>query len=131
MEEAAEFHLCNGLTFAFSTVEREAIGFSIAGEKFEADPSERQTLQLVAAFALGCAVSLSGMQRKRDTVHLSPRQRDVLHCASDGLSVQETAVRLKISRNTADSHLRAVRTRFGVTSTVQAVAEGFRRGLIR
>ncbi|TRC98426.1 LuxR family transcriptional regulator [Mesorhizobium sp. WSM4303] len=131
MEEATEFRLCEGLTLAFSTLERQAFGFSVAGEKLELDPYERLALQLVAAYTCGSATLLAEARRERGPVHLSPRQRDVLHWVSEGLTVDEIGDRLNISSHTADMHLRAVREKFGVTSSIQAVAEAFRHGLIK
>lgn len=130
MDEAGEFRLKEGLTFAFSTVERRPVGFSLAGEKLDTDPSERAALEFIAVYALGCAIVLAEGNRSRAPVHLSPRQHDVLRWASEGLTVNQIADRLGISDHTADTHLRMVRERFGVTSTVQAVAEALRLGLI-
>jgi len=130
MQEATEFGLSEGLTIAFSTIERHQVGFSIAGEKLDPDPCEQLALQLVGAYALGCAYVLAEPQHHYKPVHLSPRQRDVLHWASEGLTLDNIAERLNISSNTADTHLRVVRERLGVSSTIHAVAEAFRLGLI-
>ncbi|MET2831029.1 helix-turn-helix transcriptional regulator [Mesorhizobium shangrilense] len=130
MDEAKEFRLDEGFTIAFSTIERHPVGFSIAGEKLNPDPCDRLALQLIMAYAFGCASALIGGVRHRKSVHLSPRQRDVLRWAAEGLTLDEIAARLNISSNTADTHLRAVRDRLGVSSTIHAVAEAFRLGLI-
>ncbi|MBZ9683913.1 LuxR family transcriptional regulator [Mesorhizobium sp. ESP6-5] len=130
MDEAKEFGLDQGLTIAFSTLERNPVGFSIAGEKLDSDPCDRLALQFVMAYAFGCASALVGGELCRKSVHLSPRQRDVLRWASEGLTVDEIAQRLNISSNTADSHLRSVRERLSVSSTIHAVAEALRLGLI-
>lgn len=130
MEEAAEFRLKDGMTLAFSTVERRPIGFSIAGETLELDPSQRGAVGLVAAYALGHAIEICEGSVSRQPVRLSPRQHDVLRWAAEGLTVDEIADRLGVSSHTADTHLRAVREKLGVTSTVRAVADAFRIGLI-
>ncbi|AZO68054.1 LuxR family transcriptional regulator [Mesorhizobium sp. M6A.T.Cr.TU.016.01.1.1] len=130
MEEANEFNLREGLTLALSTVEGRPIGFSIAGEKLDPDPGERLSLQFVAAYALGCAIAIADGNQKQNLVHLSRRQIDVLHWASEGLTVDEIGERLNISSHTADTHLRTVREKLGVTSTIHAVAEALRTGLI-
>lgn len=129
MSEAKEFGLQHGLTMALSTVERQAVGFSVAGERLEVDPHDRLTLELVCAYALGCAIVLTEGRQNR-APQMSKRQIDVLHWASEGLTVDQTADRLGISCHTADMHLRAVREKLGVTSTIHAVAEAFRLGLI-
>ncbi|RUY21273.1 LuxR family transcriptional regulator [Mesorhizobium sp. M7A.F.Ca.US.001.04.1.1] len=130
MDEATEFKLCEGFTIPFATLERQAVGFSVAGEKVDPDPHDRLAFQFVAACAFGCAAVLAVGERNSEQVRLSPRQRDVLRWAAEGLTVDEVADRLAISRNTADTHLRAARARLGVASTVHAVAEAFRHGLI-
>ncbi|MER9947308.1 LuxR family transcriptional regulator [Mesorhizobium sp. M0047] len=130
MDEATEFKLCEGFTIPFATLERQAVGFSVAGEKLDPDPHDRIAFQFVAACAFGCAAILADGKGNSKPVSLSSRQRDVLSWASEGLTVDEIADRLSISRNTADTHLRAARERLGVASTVHAVAEAFRQGLI-
>lgn len=129
MNEATEFNLNDGFTIAFSTIDRTKIGFSIAGEELDVDPDELPTLQFVAAYASGCAISQT-YRRNSQTVHLSQRQYDVLRWAAEGLTVEEIARKLNISGHTADAHLRAVRAKLGVTSTIHAVAEAFRIGLL-
>jgi LuxR family transcriptional regulator, quorum-sensing system regulator BjaR1 len=130
MYEAAEFDLCQGLTFAFRTLDGQAAGFSLAGKFLDLDPSEQPSLQLIAALAFGCAVGLTEDARKGDAVDLSQRQRDVLHWASEGLKVEAIADRLGISSHTADTHLRLVREKLGATNSIHAVAQAFRLGLI-
>ncbi|MER9136095.1 LuxR family transcriptional regulator [Mesorhizobium sp. M0830] len=130
MDEATEFKLCEGFTIPFATLERQVVGFSVAGEKLDPDPHDRLAFQFVAACAFGCAAILADGKRISKPVRLSPRQQDVLRWASEGLTVDQIADHLSISRNTADTHLRLVRERLGVTSTIHAVAEAFRLGLI-
>lgn len=130
MDEATEFKLREGFTIPFATLESQAVGFSVAGEKLDPDPHERLAFQFVAACAFGSAAVLADGKRNSKQVQLSPRQTDVLRWASEGFTVDEIADRLSISRNTADTHLRSVRVKLGATSTIHAVAEAFRRGLI-
>lgn len=130
MEEATEFKLRKGLTIPFATLEGQAVGFSVAGEKLEPNSHDRLAFQFIAAYAFGCVAVLADGKRNTRPARLSPRQHDVLRWASEGLTVDEIADHLHISRNTADTHLRLVRERLGVTSTIHAVAEAFRLGLI-
>ena len=129
MSEAAQFKLRQGFTISLSTVKRQAIGFSFAGERLELDDYQRLTLELVSAYAVGSAIVLIEHGDNHD-IRLSPRQLDVLRWASEGLKVEEIADRLSISTHTADMHLRIVRERLGVSNTIHAVAEAFRRGII-
>ncbi|MGX9087488.1 helix-turn-helix transcriptional regulator, partial [Mesorhizobium sp. 98Argb] len=130
MAEASEFKLHDGFTVPFATLSGQPVGFSIAGEKLEPDPHDRLAFQFVAACAFGCAAVLADGKRASKPVHLSPRQQDVLRWVAEGLTVDKIADRLNISRNTADTHLRLVRERLGVTNNVHAVTKAFRLGLI-
>ncbi|MFI0846540.1 autoinducer binding domain-containing protein [Mesorhizobium sp. IMUNJ 23232] len=129
MSEATEFRLLEGFTIALSTVERQPIGISIAGERLEFSRRERLSLELISAYAAGCAIVLmeGGL---RPEIRLSPRQLDVLRWASEGLKNEEIADRLSISAHTAEMHLRAIREKLGVTNTVHAVAEALRLRII-
>ncbi|MEJ6780966.1 helix-turn-helix transcriptional regulator [Aminobacter sp. Piv2-1] len=130
MDEAGEFHLRQGLTFAFSAIGGRPVGFSIAGQKIEADTRDRALLQLTTAFAFGNAIMLSNPRHQDKAIRLSPRQLDVLRWAAEGLKVDEIAERLCISGHTADMHLRAIREKLGVSNTLHAVAEAFRLRLL-
>lgn len=130
MDEARAFQLKEGLTCTFSTIERQPIGFSFAGERLDPDPRERAALEFLAAYAVGCAIALVQAQ-SREPVRLSPRQHDVLRWAAEGFTLDQIAERLNLSVNTIDAHLRAIRQRLGVGSTLHAVVEAFRLGLIR
>lgn len=130
MQEATDFRLKHGLTLAFVSIEGRPIGFSLAGENLELDPRQYPTIQLLAACAVGRALEISGRSISRPGLPLSDRQLEVLIWASRGLKPHEIAEQLGISSHTADMHLRAVRQRLGVTSTLHAVAEGLRSGLI-
>lgn len=130
LDEARDFRLHEGLTIGFTTVERRTIGLSFAGERLELEAAECRMLQLLGSYAVGSALVLSEAERRRPPTHLSRRQREVLLWAAEGLRVDEIANRLRISSHTADMHLRAARERLGVSNTVHAVAEAFRRRLL-
>lgn len=130
MHEATEFLLKDGLTLTFSSLERRPIGFSIAGERLDLDASQRRAVELVATFALARAIEICEGSATRQIVRLSPRQHDVLRWAAEGLTIDEIADRLAVSTHTVDTHLRVVREKLGATSTIRAVAEAFRIGLI-
>lgn len=130
MAEATEFRLRDGMTIALRTVEGMLVGFSVAGESLDISAEYGLVLQLIAAFALGHAISLVDGEPPYRSVHLSTRQKDVLRWAAEGLTVDGIAERLTISRNTVDTHLRVVRERLGVSTTIHAVAEALRLSLI-
>lgn len=61
---------------------------------------------------------------------LSARQHRVVELLGEGLRVNEIALRLGISETTVRNHVRAILSRLGCHSQLEAVAEARRRGLI-
>ncbi len=61
---------------------------------------------------------------------LSPRELEVLHLLADGLSTQEIADRLTISRRTVSDHTEAIRGKLAVRNLHGAVSVGYRTGLL-
>ncbi|MET0311482.1 MAG: response regulator transcription factor [Burkholderiaceae bacterium] len=65
----------------------------------------------------------------QDTLGVSTRQREVLHCLLRGMSAKQIARALDISEGTVKSHTVAVFRALGVSSRTQAVVEAHRRGI--
>lgn len=63
-------------------------------------------------------------------IELTPRQRDVLRCLMDGRSRTETGRLLNMSPNTVRTHIGAILQRLQVHTTLAAVAEARRSGLL-
>ncbi|HLY50073.1 MAG TPA: helix-turn-helix transcriptional regulator [Solirubrobacteraceae bacterium] len=61
---------------------------------------------------------------------LTPRERDVLQLAADGLSTPSIAQRLSVSRATVRTHFGNIYLKLDVRSRAGAVAKGMRLGLI-
>lgn len=62
---------------------------------------------------------------------LSAREIEVLELASRGIGNKEIAKRLWISETTVKSHLNHVYEKLGVNDRTAAVAEAFRRAILR
>jgi DNA-binding CsgD family transcriptional regulator len=60
---------------------------------------------------------------------LSARQREVLGLLSEGVRAQEIAQLLGLSPTTVRNHIRAILSRLGCHSQIEAIAEARRRGL--
>jgi DNA-binding NarL/FixJ family response regulator len=61
---------------------------------------------------------------------LTSRERQVLELVAEGLTDDEIAGRLLLSRHTVHRHVANVRTKLGQPSRAAAVAEATRRSLI-
>lgn len=62
---------------------------------------------------------------------LSPREREVLQLAADGLQNRAIAAKLHLSEETVKSHVSSVIRKLDASSRTQAVAEALRRSIIR
>lgn len=61
---------------------------------------------------------------------LSPRENEVLAALGEGLSIQETGVKLGISPHTTNDHVKSIYRKLGISSRAQAATEAMRRGLL-
>ena len=61
---------------------------------------------------------------------LTPRERDVLQLAADGLSTPSIAEHLSVSRATVRTHFGNIYLKLDVRSRAGAVAKGMRLGVI-
>ena len=62
---------------------------------------------------------------------LSKREREVLGLYAEGLRREEIAVRNGVTIETIKSQLKECRRKLGARTTAHAVAQGFRRGVLR
>lgn len=61
---------------------------------------------------------------------LTSRQTEVLTALSYGLTCKEIADALEITEETAKCHIRSIHQRLGVKRNAEAVAWGFRKGVL-
>ena len=61
---------------------------------------------------------------------LTPREREVLQLAAEGLANKQIALSLGISEHTVKFHLSSLYTKLGVTSRTEAIRAGARRGWV-
>jgi len=61
---------------------------------------------------------------------LSPREKEVLSCAADGLGNREIGVKLEISENSVKMHLKRIFFKLGAGDRAEAVSIAQRRGMI-
>ena len=61
---------------------------------------------------------------------LTPREREVLRLASDGLGNKEIAARLNISEHTVKFHVSSILGKLGAATRAEAVSQGIRKGML-
>jgi LuxR family transcriptional regulator, quorum-sensing system regulator BjaR1 len=128
MDEAREFDLCFGFTVPILTLDGRSAGFSIASNRGELPPHSRGSLQLLAMYSFGRALSLADTP---PPVKLTPREADVLQWIAEGKSDWEISKILHVSEHLVDKMARQIRTKFGAANRTQAVAQALRHGIIR
>ena len=65
------------------------------------------------------------------TTALGSREREILRLIADGLENKEIAVKLRRAEGTIRNHVDHLMEKLGARTRAQAVAQGFRRGLLR
>jgi DNA-binding NarL/FixJ family response regulator len=77
------------------------------------------------------AGALSSPDEDTGLVPLSDRESEVLRLLSEGMTNKDVAAALFISRATVKSHIENILRKLEASDRAAAVAEGFRRGLLR
>jgi DNA-binding NarL/FixJ family response regulator len=70
------------------------------------------------------------LQQKNVAIHLTDRERDVLHCVVHGASNEEIADKLNITVGTVKAYLTAIFEKLNVRSRTQAALKALKMGLI-
>jgi DNA-binding NarL/FixJ family response regulator len=91
--------------------------------------SAEELVTSVQAAVVGLQVESPGLARQGDAV-LDARSIRVLRLLADGAETRAIARRLQLSERTVKTLVREVQLSLGATTRAQAVAEGFRMGLI-
>lgn len=84
-----------------------------------------------AALAPSVASRLVNRVRAPEANLLSPRELEVLALVADGATNRAAGARLHLSEATVKTHLLSIYAKLGVGDRAAAVAEGFRRGLLK
>jgi LuxR family quorum sensing-dependent transcriptional regulator len=127
LDEAGDFGLRHGVTVPLHPLEGGIIGLSLAGERLDLPPRALGKITLLATYAIGQTLLLSA---RRPAPDITPRQLEVLKWLVAGKTTGDIAAILGIADDTANNHVRALHTRFGVSSRAQLVAEALRLRLV-
>ena len=93
---------------------------------------------LVKMGASSISEQISGMMKEfgdaketSDSKLLTPRQKEVLECLSEGLSNKQIAYKLGLSEGTVKIHITLLMRALNVTNRVAAIRAGERMGLVK
>jgi DNA-binding NarL/FixJ family response regulator len=70
------------------------------------------------------------MSLSRESISLTPRQREVLHLLADGKTTAEIASELSLSRTTTRNHIANLLAAMGVHNRLQAVLAARKAGIL-
>ncbi|MCS7567085.1 LuxR C-terminal-related transcriptional regulator [Pseudomonas aeruginosa] len=101
---------------------------SLGGEQVDPAPRVRLALSVVAKAAFFAARRLLEAPLGEVYRRLSEREREVLAWTAAGRRQADIAATLGLSERTVENHLRSVRRRLGVATTVQAITIAMRNG---
>lgn len=74
--------------------------------------------------------SMPRVALETESVHLTPREREILALFAEGLGTKAIAGRISISPVTVRNHAQRILAKLGVHSRLAAVARGYRERLI-
>ncbi|MDE2578488.1 MAG: LuxR family transcriptional regulator [Hyphomicrobiales bacterium] len=130
MYEMAEFGLRQGVTVSLPLRGGARAAFSIAGRQMDLSPAQAEKVEFVCQFALTKALSLNASASSRKSPpKLTPRERDVLLCVSEGKTDWEISKILGVSASATDKYMRQLRLKLNAASRAHMVAQAFRAGV--
>ena len=105
---------------------------TVAGRRVEVDISSTQLVHegsIVGVFGLADPTG-EPPRVETNSVHLTPRQLDVLRYVAAGHSTENIAKSLGISVETVRNHVRGLMGRLGVHTRLEAVIRGHELGIV-
>jgi DNA-binding NarL/FixJ family response regulator len=100
-----------------------AVDRVLSGKLYISPPLEERVL--------GNLADVSGGRKRRMTIKLTGRQREVLQLVAEGRSAKEIGAILGISPRTADFHKKELRKHLDVGTTAELVQYALRLGLVK
>jgi len=128
MDEGAEFGLRDGFCIPIHRPGTLPAAVSLAGERLEFSPMEKQLLELCAIQVFDKLEKLMRPVPPAPARRLSDREREVLHWIAAGKSTPAIADILTLSEHTVRGYVKSAMRKLNVTTHAQAVAIGIRLG---
>jgi LuxR family quorum sensing-dependent transcriptional regulator len=128
-DEAQDFELLDGFIMPTLSAGRVPCGVTFGGAHPDLRPAALPSLQLVGTYAY------EGLRRlaegfKRVPPRLTPRELDVLRWSAEGKTAWEIGEILKIGSRTVRAHQDKVKTKYRVSSMVQAAVRAALDGTV-
>lgn len=131
MDEAASVGMADGFCVPIYTVHGFQAAVSFGTTELELDLRQKATLHLMSIYAHNRTREVLGaVDRLPDELGLTPRELECLKWCAAGKTSWEISQILNISQHTADWYLASATKKLHAVNRVQAVAEGFRKGLL-
>lgn len=129
--EARDLGLKDGFCVPIYTLSGFQALVSFAADAIDISEREKSALHLVAIYAHNRVRELIGEEHVLfSRPHLTPREIECLKWCAAGKTSWEIAHILSISHHTADWYLASATRKLNAVNRTQAVAQGFRRGLL-
>jgi len=105
-------------------------GFMLGADDYITKPFDTGEFLARIRRSLRRAGNGNGNAKPRNTLNLSPREREILALLADGKTQKQIAAALVISPKTVATHIQHLLGKLGVHSRTQAVAQAFQLGLV-
>jgi DNA-binding CsgD family transcriptional regulator len=140
LDDACSFGLCSGVSFLLPDRDQASVIMCFNSSQPIIDDPRRELINgnLGAMFTFGYyfhelfmrKVVRAGTPSHFEGAPLTPRERECLTHAANGLTTDEIAEKLGIKPRTAQFHFDAIRTKLAVATRQEAVARAIREHLI-
>jgi LuxR family quorum-sensing transcriptional regulator LasR len=141
LAHAAQYGICSGVVMAFSTPDGARVGLGFNSPESPLSPERRAdiTRQLGTLMVLGTRLydlfMTQMIQRGAPPVHdvkpLSPREKQCLTMAANGMTSADVGFKLGIAVRTANYHFGNAMGKLGVLNRNEAIAKAITLGVIR
>lgn len=130
--EAEDVGLKDGIAVPVHGPGGECVGVGLASSQGGIAADAREALPRLHLMAVHFHTAYSGLASKRDTpsVHLTPREREILSWCAQGKSAWAVGQILNIAENSVEWHLKNIFRKLGVDSRITAVVKALHLGLI-
>jgi LuxR family transcriptional regulator, quorum-sensing system regulator BjaR1 len=129
MRRAADFRMSRGFVVPIHGLTGYEAGVSLGGVHLDLNARSKPALHLIAIYGFDHIRRLLAPS-PHPPARLTPREREVIACASQGKSAWEIGEILNITQRTAEEHLATAARKLGAVNRTHAVAIAIRQRII-